>query len=150
MKLTPHFSLDEFIQSNTAHQHGISNEPTPAHLENIRQVAAALEVVREMFGGRAVVISSGYRNPQVNRLVGGVANSAHALGFAADFHVAGFSDLEVARRIRDQGRNHGLRWDQLIYERGRCVHLSVGPQFRQHVLSQPGGPGSHSHPGINP
>lgn len=142
-KLSEHFSLDEFTASDTAERHGIPNTPTPAHLANLKKTAAGMEGVRALFN-RSVVVSSGYRNPQVNAKVGGVPNSAHALGFATDFHVAGYSDLQAARIIAASG----LKWDQLIYEKGRCVHISFDPRMRQQVLSQPGGPGSKVLQGI--
>jgi putative chitinase len=47
-------------------------------------------------------------------------------------------------------RDSGLKFDQLIFEKNRCVHLSVDPQLRQQVLRQPGGPGSPVHKGLEP
>ena len=112
MLLTPHFSLEEFTLSSTALAHGIENKPTPEHRENLEKLAKRMEDVRALFNV-VIEITSGYRNPQVNALVGGVPNSAHALGFAADFHVFGFSDLNAAKRIRDSA----LKFDQLIFEK---------------------------------
>jgi zinc D-Ala-D-Ala carboxypeptidase len=143
--LTPHFSLEEFTLSSTALAHRIENKPRPEHLVNLKKLAARMEEVRALFDA-VVEITSGYRNPEVNALVGGVPNSAHALGFAADFHVDGFTDLNAAKRIRDSG----LKFDQLIFEKNRCVHLSVDPKMRQQVLRQPGGPGSPVHKGLEP
>lgn len=145
MQLTPHFTLEEFTLSSTALAHGIDNTPLPVHLEHLKILAERMEEVRALFN-QVIEITSGYRNPQVNALVGGVPNSAHALGFAADFHVHGFTDLEAAKRIRDSA----LTFDQLILEKNRCVHLSVDPQARRQVLRQPGGPGSPVHPGLEP
>lgn len=146
-RLSPNFTLDELTASDTAVRHGIKNTPTPQHLANLKQVATAMERVRALFG-RAIVISSGYRNPEVNAKVGGVPTSAHALGWAVDFHVAGSSDLEAARKIAEEGKVFGITWDQLIYEKGRCVHISFDPRARFSVLSQPGGPGSPVLQGI--
>ena len=143
MQLTPHFMLEEFTLSSTALAHGIDNTPEPEHLENLKVLAARMEDVRALFNA-VIEITSGYRNPKVNALVKGVPNSAHALGFAADFHVHGFTDLEAAKRIRDST----LEFDQLILEKNRCVHLSVDPQARRQVLRQPGGPGSPVHKGL--
>lgn len=145
MQLTPHFTLEEFTLSSTALAHGIDNTPLPVHLEHLKILAERMEEVRALFN-QVIEITSGYRNPQVNALVGGVPNSAHALGFAADFHVHGFTDLEAAKRIRDSA----LKFDQLILEKNRCVHLSVDPQARRQVLRQPGGPGSPVHQGLEP
>lgn len=144
-QLTPHFMLEEFTLSSTALALGIVNKPTPAHLANIKILAEHMEKVRALFD-QVIEITSGYRNPQVNAAVGGVPNSAHALGFAADFHVHGMTDLAAAKRIRDSD----LTFDQLIYEKNRCVHLSVDPRMRRQVLRQPGGPGSPVHQGLEP
>lgn len=147
-QLTPHFSLAELIASNTADADGIDNTPTAEHLPHLKVLAAALEQVRALFGV-PMHITSGYRNPELNAAVGGVSNSDHALGYAADFHVEGLSDIEAARKI---AASH-LKWDQLIYEgtasHPRCVHFSVNPRMRQQVLSQPGGPGTAVHGGIS-
>lgn len=143
MQLTSHFSLEEFTHSSTALAHGIANTPEPEHLENLKVLAQRMEEVRALFD-QVIEITSGYRNPKINALVGGVPNSAHAVGFAADFHVNGFSDLDAAKRIRDSA----LKFDQLILEKNRCVHLAVGPGQRRQVLRQPGGPGSPVDPGL--
>ena len=144
MQLTEHFALEEFTASETAHALGIDNTPPPEHLDHLKVLAASMEQVRALFGA-AIVVSSGYRNPKVNAAVGGVANSDHAIGYACDFHVAGLSDMAAAQRIAASA----LKWDQLIWEKGRCVHYSINPRMRQMVLSQPGGPGSPTHPGIS-
>ena len=145
MKLTAHFSLEEFTLSSTALALCIENKPTAEHLENLRQLAERLELVRALFG-TVIEITSGYRNPQLNAAVGGTPTSAHALGLAADFHVLGLHDLDAAKRIRDSR----LKFDQLIYEKNRCVHLSVDPRMRRQVRRQPGGPGSKVFEGLEP
>lgn len=144
MKLSEHFSLEEFTHSSKAISMGDSNTPTPAHLENLKRLAERMEAVRALFG-RPIEITSAYRNPRVNAAVGGVPTSAHAVGHAADFHVDGMSDLDAAIRIRDSG----LKFDQLIYEKNRCVHISFDPaRMRQDVRRQPGGPGSPTYKGL--
>jgi putative chitinase len=143
MQLTPHFSLEEFTLSSTALALGIENTPTPEHMHNLQNLADQMERVRALFD-MVIEITSGYRNPEVNLAVGGVPNSAHATGLAADFHVHGLDDLAAAKVIRDSG----LEFDQLIYEENRCVHLSVDPQMRQQVLRQPGGPSTPVFEGL--
>ena len=145
MKLSAHFLLEEFTISSKALSMGIKNEPTPPHLENLKHLAECMEGVRALFN-RPIEITSAYRNPQVNAAVGGVPTSAHAIGHAADFHVDGLTDLEVAKRVRDSG----LKFDQLIYEKSRCVHISFDPRLRRQVLRQPGGPGSTVYNGLEP
>ncbi|KQZ33987.1 D-Ala-D-Ala carboxypeptidase family metallohydrolase [Caulobacter sp. Root1472] len=145
MKLSAHFSLEEFTISSKALSMGVRNDPTPAHLENLKHLAERMEAVRALFN-RPVEITSAYRNPQVNTAVGGVPTSAHALGHAADFHVDGLNDLDVAKGVRDSG----LKFDQLIYEKSRCVHISFDPRLRRQVMRQPGGPGSAVYNGLEP
>ena len=143
MRLTPHFLLEEFTLSSTALAHGIDNTPTPQHMKNLRVLAEGMEEVRALFNA-VITITSGYRNPRVNKLVGGTPTSAHAIGFAADFHVDGLTDLQAARRIRDSE----VEFDQLIYEKNRCVHISFDPQLRRKVQRQPGGPGTRVFNGL--
>lgn len=143
--LTEHFALEEFTLSSTALALGIENTPTPLHLQHLQKVAENMERVRALFN-KVIEITSGYRNPQINAAVGGSPTSAHALGWAADFHVHGVADLAAAKVIRDSG----IRFDQLIYEKNRCVHLSFDPRLRQQVLRQPGGPNSPVHRGLEP
>jgi putative chitinase len=145
MRLTEHFLLEECTLSSTALALGIENKPTHEHMQNIQRLAERMEEVRALFG-KVIEITSGYRNPQINAAVGGVPNSAHALGHAADFHVHGLHDLAAAKVIRD----HGLKFDQLIFEKNRCVHISFDSRMRQQVLRQPGGPGSPVHAGLEP
>lgn len=139
MKLSTHFSLAEFIRSDAARRIGDPNQPTPEHLANLKITAGGMEELREICGGGAVIILSGYRNPPVNRVVGGVTNSAHALGLAADFRVVGQAPIASGRRIRDSE----LEFDQLILETSRGVlHISFDPRMRRQVLTQKGGPGT--------
>lgn len=146
MKLTANFSLEELIKSDTAALHGWNNEPTEEHFKNLRITAACMEQVRSILGERAIIVTSAYRNPTVNKAVGGVPTSAHAMGWAVDFHHATLTDLQAARVLAASG----LKFDQVIYERGRCVHISFDPRMRRQVLSQPGGPGSPVLQGIVP
>lgn len=146
MQLTPHFKLEEFTLSSAALAHGIANTPTAQHRLNLQMLAEHMEQVRALFN-RVIEITSGYRNPQVNELVGGVPGSDHAEGFAADFHVSGLADIDAAKVIRDSP----IDFYQLIYEKNRCVHLSFNPRTdrrRRQVSRQPGGPGSPIYPGL--
>lgn len=140
MQLTPNFALSEFTNSSIALRRGISNVPGGAEIENLRRVAGLLEQVRAMLG-RPLVISSGYRSPALNAVVGGSAKSAHVLGLAADISVPGMTPRDLAVAIRDSG----IKFDQLIYE-GTWVHvgLAEGP-LRQQVLTAHFGNGPVSY-----
>jgi hypothetical protein len=139
MKLSRNFSLAEMTASDTARELGASNRPTAKHLANLRVLALGMEQVRAELGGNPIRIESAYRSRRVNEAVGGVANSAHALGLAADFIVAGMTPLAVARKLSSSK----LVFDQLILESSRGIcHLSFAPSLRREVLTQAGGPGT--------
>lgn len=127
MKLSEHFDLSELIDSQTATRRGIANMPGPDALANLTRVAGVLEQIRSL-AGRPVVVSSGYRSPELNRAVGGAANSAHLTGLAADINVPGITPRALALLIRESG----IVLDQLIFE-GKWVHvgLSAGAPRRQ-------------------
>lgn len=142
-KLSTHFTLDEFTRSQAAIDMGDTNQPTEEHFNHLTKLAWQMEEVRALFG-KPLIVTSGYRNPHVNAAVGGVPNSDHALGYAADFKIEGIDDLEAAKVVRDSN----IKFDQLIYEAGRAVHLSFHPRMRQQVLRQPGGPNTPVYEGL--
>lgn len=134
MQLSPHFNLSEFTRSDTAQARGISNEPGPAHLANLRKLADRLEEVRALLG-QPMAISSGYRSPALNRAVDGSTTSSHSIALAADFTCPKFGTvMQTCVAIRDSA----LPFDQLIYEQtpgGEWVHFGMGPKMRREVLS---------------
>lgn len=119
--LSAHFSLEELIA--TQHR-GIDNTPPPEVIQNLILVAGAMEQVRELVGPCS--INSGYRCPELNKLVGGQPKSQHSEGLAVDFIAQRYSLAEVALRIRQQK----IIFDQLIYEFGSWVHISHAPVGR--------------------
>jgi hypothetical protein len=119
--MTPHFKLSEFTKSQTALRHGIDNTPSEEVRGNLKKLAEnVLEPVRVHFG-KPVRISSGYRSPALNRILGSKITSQHLSGHAADFEVPGISNLEVAKYIRDN-----LEFDQVIWEYGSIDDPSAG------------------------
>ena len=144
MQLSEHFTLEEFIRSDTAKQLGNDNKPTPEHIENLKVTAAGFEKGRALLGGKPIKITSCYRNPVVNKAVGGTATSAHPMGFAGDFRHGSLTPLECARKVRDSD----LMFDQCIRETNRnVVHLSFDPRTgkggpRRQVGEQKKGPGT--------
>jgi zinc D-Ala-D-Ala carboxypeptidase len=137
MRLTAHFSLAEFTRSESAKRHGVSNEPTPEHLQNLITLCEkVLEPIRAKFG--PINISSGYRSKALNHYIGGSLNSQHCEAKAADIDMDGMvgaSNTEIFNYIKDS-----LDFDQLIYEFGDnnkpdWVHVSYnGAKNRKQVL----------------
>jgi hypothetical protein len=141
MKLSEHFSLNEFTASETALRKGIDNIPGPAVTEKLRMLAATLEQVRSLLGNNSIRISSGYRSLALNRAIGSGDLSAHVLGYAVDFTCPGFgTPKEIANKIAQSP----IKFDQLIYE-GTWIHLSIDPRNRREVLTAHFGKGKTSY-----
>jgi zinc D-Ala-D-Ala carboxypeptidase len=122
-QLSPHFTLAEFIASDTAAMRGIDNTPDSTVEAQLFDLANdTMEGVRSICGGNPVMISSGFRCPQLNSAVGGASNSAHLYGAACDFTIPAFgSVLNVCRAIEPHLAELGI--DQLIYENGSWIHI---------------------------
>jgi len=115
MKLSENLDLSEVIRSESAKRHGISNKPTPEHIENFKLLAEKIfQPIREHFGV-PIRISSGYRSKELNAKIGGSASSQHCKGQAIDIDQDGTSiaNRQVFDFIKDN-----LPFDQLIYEFG--------------------------------
>ena len=119
--LSANFTLGEMIRSQSAVRKGIRNVPGPAEIAALRLLCQkVLQPVRDHYD-RPVIVTSGYRSPRLNTAIGGSRSSQHCKGEAADFTVAGVSNIEVCRWIERH-----LNYDQLIYEFGGSgwVHVS--------------------------
>ena len=116
-----HFTMGELCASTTADVHGIKNTPPLQEAGNLKVLADnVLDPLREWYG-KPITVNSGYRCPQLNRMVGGAASSQHLKGEAADI-TAG--SREENRKLFDYIKNH-LPFDQLIDEKNYSwVHVS--------------------------
>lgn len=133
MKLSEHFTLEEMLHSDTARQKGIDNAlPNDAVLMSLKALCRnVLEPLRKVYG-KPITVTSGYRCPVLNKAVGGVANSQHTKGEAADLSVGSTAEN---RKLFDLIRQLKLPYDQLIDEYGmRWVHVSYSPRNRRQVI----------------
>ena len=120
MNLTEHFTFEELVASEVAMRHGVSNMPDNSHISgNLHVLARGLERVRLILN-RPMIVTSGYRSPRVNALVGGVSTSAHLSGLAADFRVPGMSARDVCLAIKDHA---SIGFEELIFE-GNWTHIA--------------------------
>lgn len=135
MQLSAHLSLAEVTRSDSAKRKGISNQPTPEHIENFKKLAEKVfEPIRNHFGV-PIHISSGYRSKALNEAIGGSLTSQHCSGEAIDIDMdgsaSGVSNADVFKYIKDH-----LEFDQLIWEFGTdknpdWVHVSYETSGRQ-------------------
>ena len=126
MKKIKYFKLSEFINSATANRLGIDNIPSFEVVDNLNRLADYLDGIRAKFG-KPILISSGYRCPMLNKAVGGVVNSQHLKGLAADLVC---SDIEKLLSIIRETKG----FDQVITEHNKgsksyWIHVSVAPVF---------------------
>lgn len=98
MKLTTNFSKKEFDSKDGA-------QMPKEVFYNIQKLASQLQVLRNYLG-KPITINSGYRSPKHNKAIGGVSNSQHVLGKAADIKVKGIKPEQLAiiiERLIDNG-----------------------------------------------
>lgn len=114
IRLSKNFTLEELTNSATAKRTGIRNEPGLQEVVNLMALVENVLQPLRTWWGREVKIGSGYRSVTVNRLVGGVANSQHVKGQAADLCIDG--DLAKGRLWFNHIRDY-FEFDQLIWEK---------------------------------
>jgi zinc D-Ala-D-Ala carboxypeptidase len=89
MQLSKNLALAEVMRSETAKRKGISNMPTPEHIENFKKLAEnVFQPIRDHFGV-PIHLSSGYRSAALNKAVGGASSSQHCTGEAIDIDMDG-------------------------------------------------------------
>lgn len=124
MQLTQNFSLQEMIYSPTANLRGINNTPGEAHLANLTQLCRkVLQPIRFRFQ-KPIKITSGFRSPKLNQVVGGAKTSQHLKGEAAD--IISDNNAELWDLICSMILNNEITVGQLIDEKNlRWIHISL-------------------------
>ena len=124
IQLTTHFTLSEFTRSETAQAKGIDNTPSLEAVSNLQYLCQQVLEPLRVWLGKPIVINSGYRSSQLNQLVGGVSNSQHLTGEAADIRLP---DKATGQLYAEYILEH-CRFDQLLFEqnaKGTCwLHVS--------------------------
>lgn len=123
MKITENFTLEELSHSNTAKSRNIENIPGEVEIENLKELAEnVLQPLRDLVNV-PIIVSSGFRNDVVNKLVGGVPGSQHRKGQAADINAKNKNARDLFNTIIESS----IPYDQVIlYDDGRnnFVHIS--------------------------
>ncbi len=129
-----HFTIRELTKSDTAKRKGINNSPNKWEEANLTElVDNILDPLREVYG-QPIIVTSGFRNEELNRLVGGSKNSQHRAGQAADIRTIKDTPAEN-KKLYDLIIKLGLPFDQLIDEHNfDWVHVSYSPKHRRQVL----------------
>ena len=134
INLSEHFTLAEMCKTNVK----LKNVPNEAQVENLKRLCGWLEKLRSEWnkrygeGNDPIIINSGYRSPEVNKAVGGVATSNHLTGCAADIKVSGIEQLiRYATTLLDISDESQEDFDELLLERSPkgsyWLHFAVRP-----------------------
>jgi len=118
MNLSEHFTLEEL--THTDHRE-FNNEPNESETENLKRLAAFLEQVKTVLGGKPVMVNSAFRSKEVNDAVGSKDTSQHRIGCAADIRVPGMTPDQVVKAVLSSD----LQYDQIIREFDRWTHISI-------------------------
>lgn len=128
-QLSEHFTLDEATYSETAIRLHIDNQPSEQQLHNMKVAAEHLEMVRSATG--PLRVNSWLRLPAVNEAVGGSKISSHMDGWAIDCSSSAHTPYELCQIVKGAG----IKFDQMIHEYGRWMHISFAPEMRQQELT---------------
>jgi hypothetical protein len=135
-KLSEHFTLGEMTASS--HKE-VYNIPSHEAIANLTNLCKWLEVLRERASpdpskgrGVPIIINSGYRSPQLNRKIGGAANSNHLTGCAVDIRTSGMEQaICYAAILINYAKESQHDFDELLIEKNRYgavwVHFAVRP-----------------------
>ena len=110
-KLSNNFKLQEFLKSQTASRKNIDNTPDSMALTNIRTLVEGLLQPLRSDVGHPLIVTSGYRSPELNSAIGGSDTSQHTKGEAVDIESTELTNIELAEKIKNE-----YDFDQLILE----------------------------------
>ena len=132
-----YFSIEELVKSASAERLTIDNTPPRAARRMLAiLVEQLLDPIRRRYGA-PIIVTSGYRCPALNTAVGGVANSHHIVGCAADITTGSIeNNTMLFALIIDMQTTHAIRFTQLIAEKDyRWLHISYVPgMLRNQVI----------------
>ena len=142
MKLSEHFTLGEVTK--TSYKTEDQNIPSRVAIENLKNLCEnwledlrysyyTLSHKRDSPHCEMLIINSGYRSPEVNRLAGGSPTSNHLTGCAVDIRVEGFEQaVRYASILLDISEGTKRDFDELYIERNKAgshwIHFAVRPR----------------------
>ena len=147
-RLSEHFTLAEMCKTSAKTADG--NIPSHVHIENLKRLCRWLERLRQKYNlnikekiknknDEPIIINSGYRSPQVNKAVGGAANSNHLTGCAVDIRCLGVEQaLRYATTLLDISDESKEDFDELLIEKSTksiWVHFAVRPEGNRRQIN---------------
>lgn len=144
-KLSEHFTLGELCK--TSHKTADGNIPSHVAIENLRRICEDwLEDLRysnnTLYGNKdlPIIINSGYRSPEVNKLAGGSPSSNHLTGCAVDIRCECIEQaLRYANILLDIADGTKRDFDEILIERSKqgryWIHFAVRPKDNRRRIS---------------
>ena len=121
--VTPHFRWEEFLYlpSWDIFAHPRTDEVQ----DNLLVVADKMEQIRNILGGAAISVSSGYRPWKYNEYIGGSLRSKHTVGMACDFKHSLYTADEVRKRLKSHLDKLHIRMEDV--PGSSWTHIDIGP-----------------------
>lgn len=131
--LSKNFTLEELVKSETARRKKIDNTPTNEVKECLTKLAKELlQPIREAYG-KPIIVSSGYRSPKLNKVLGGATNSDHKFGCAVDFHSVSDTvedNRELFNLVVKMANEGKIKCRQILDEYNyNWVHVSINNKY---------------------
>lgn len=117
-----YFTIKEMISSQTAELYHIDNTPSKEVTENLKKVMYILDMVR-VHMEKPILVNSGYRCKRLNEMVGGVQNSMHTKGLAADFRTKEKEDINIMFEFLKKNQKEFKIIELLNYK--TFIHMGV-------------------------
>ena len=138
MKLSRNFTLEELTKSVTGQKYNIKNIPDAEQVANLKKLCEdILQPIRDAWK-QPIIVTSGYRCPELNRKVKGAANSDHIFGCAADIKTNSKQNNRLLfSLIVKLIENNKIQVRQLIDEYSlNWIHISINHNKKPYKLNQ--------------
>ena len=118
-----YFTLKEMTSSRMAEANQIDNEPKEEFItENLKKTMYILDLTR-VYIGKPIYVNSGYRCKKLNEMVGGVNNSMHTRGLAADFRTMYTKDIETMFNFLNERKDKFQITELIKYK--NFIHMAI-------------------------